>query len=470
MNSKSKKLFNNTVLFLIGNIGSKFIQFILVPLYTYTLTTAQYGVTELIFTTVNFLIPIFSIQVSDGFLRFGLDKKKNKDDVTKMALTVIFFGSLASILFIPVFNISSILSKWLFFFLVILNLRMYRDIFAIRLKILEYNKLYALDSIIYTLVLCISSVIFLVPLRMGIYGYFLSYIVANICSIIFILITSKFSIKILKRKNNTRMLKELILYSLPMIVNSISWWITNASDRYMIEWFMTNSDIGLYSVATKLPTIITSFTGVFNQAWLISSVIEYENEKEKKFYSETFRKFYGLSFLACCFFIMIVKPFMAIYVSNEYYVAWKYAPILIASAISSGIASFMVGIYYACMKNISITITTVIGGIFNIILNLILIPKIGVLGAAIATYISWTIIAFIRMIDIKRIFYFKVNYSRLIFYYILNILEIIAITFFNDIFGYIIAMIITIIMIYSERNLLINIIRNVTKKILSNKT
>ena len=90
MNKKSKKLFKNTLLFFIGSIGSKFIQFILVPLYTYTLTTEQYGKADLLLTLVNFLMPIFSIQLTDALLRFGLDKKINKDNLFNVVFKCLF--------------------------------------------------------------------------------------------------------------------------------------------------------------------------------------------------------------------------------------------------------------------------------------------------------------------------------------------------------------------------------------------
>ena len=130
MKKKSKKLLSNTLLFFIGNLGSKFIQFFMVPLYTYTLTTAEYGTTDLVFTTVNFLIPIFSIQISDGLLRFGLDKNNNNQDLLKSSMYILMFSTILSIIFSPLLALNSDLKEWIFFFVLILNLKMYRDIFS----------------------------------------------------------------------------------------------------------------------------------------------------------------------------------------------------------------------------------------------------------------------------------------------------------------------------------------------------
>lgn len=469
MSKKVQNLLNNTLLFLIGSIGSKIIQFVLVPLYTYTLTTEQYGITEIIITAISILTPIFSMSIADGFLRFGLNKKYDKEEVTSIALKILLFGTVCSVLCIPLFKLSSSISEYLCFFLLILNLRMYRDIFAIRLKIYDKNKLYAIDSIIYTFVLCISNFILLVCFKLEINGYFISHVIANIFSILFICIISKPSIKTILKKTNRELLRKIIIYSLPMIINGIAWWITNASDKFMLAWMMTQSDVGIYSISAKLPTLVTTFTGIFIQAWIISSVIEFDNEKEKKFYSVTFKKYYGLIFLASSSLILIIKLFMKFYVSEEYYIAWKYVPFLVAGAAATGIGEYMVGIYSASMKNINVTLTTLVGGIINIILNYILIQRIGIMGAAISTYISWNVIEIIRIIDIRKIFNFSIDYKNLFLYKAILLIQVVSVTFLDNILGQLISLILFIIFFIMERKLIVLIFDMILNKITKRK-
>lgn len=465
MNSKSKNLLNNTALFLIGNIGSKFIQFFLVPLYTYTLSASQYGTTEIVLTAINFLIPIFSLSIADGFLRFGLDNRNNKEDVTNTALRIVFIGSIMSIICIPVFSLSTILSKWIPYFVLILNLRIYRDVLSIRLKIFNNNKLYALDSMLYTFMLCALSFIFLIPLHMEINGYFLAYVLANVFSIFFIMLTSRFSLKVVFQKVDKVLMRQMIIYSIPMIINGISWWITNASDRFMLEWFMTDADVGVYSVATKVPSFVTTFTGVFSQAWVISSVVEYDRECEKKFYEEIFHKYYCILFLGSALLILILRPFMTIYVSSNFSDAWVYAPLLIASAVASGIAAFTVGIYAASMKNLNVTITTVFGGVVNILLNLVLIPKLGIMGAAISTYISWTLIVILRLFDIKSFFGFYIDYAKLLIFALLNIFQVIVLVSCETLLSTIVSLLVVVAIVLLEKNMMITMINIIFEKI-----
>ncbi|HAR1870681.1 TPA: hypothetical protein IZ532_002487, partial [Enterococcus faecium] len=168
MNEKSNKLYKNTIIFLIGNIGSKIIQFLLVPLYTYTMTTSQYGTTELVFTMSNLLLPLFSIAIADGLLRFGLDTKRNQGEVLRACLTIAFVGSIVSIVFYPLFNAIDGLRGYVVFFMIIMNLQIYNNLLAINLKIQEKNKLFAANSILYTFILGASSAILLGVLKAGI--------------------------------------------------------------------------------------------------------------------------------------------------------------------------------------------------------------------------------------------------------------------------------------------------------------
>ena len=438
MSSKSGTLINNTLIFMVGSIGSKFIQFFLVPLYTYTLTTEEFGITELVLTAANLLMPLFSVSIADGLLRFGLDKNLSKQQVMKCALVIVGIGSLASLMLSPFFMMEKTLGQWLIYFLLILNLRIYRDIFAIFLKINDKNKHFAVDSILYTLELCGLSILFLVPLKMGIEGYFLAHALANLGSIVYLLFAGHPLKGIAGTKTDTKLLKEILIYSVPMIVNGLSWWVANAANRFMLSYYMTESDVGIYSVAAKIPLFIGTFTGVFCQAWIISAVIEFENEQERKFYSVTFHRYAFFLFFAASGLIAIIRPFMHFYVAPEFEIAWQSTPFLIFSTVFTSLAGFMVGVYAAAKKNVSVMITTLLGAIVNIILNAILIPTMGVMGAAFATTIGWALIFVTRIINIKSFFAFYINKRQLLGWIFLLMAQCVGVSYCGNM-GYIIS-------------------------------
>ena len=77
-----KKLFNDSIVFAIGSFGSKLITFFLVGFYTYYLSKSEYGTADLLINSVNILLPVVSLSVSEGVLRFVLDSKDTLEKVS----------------------------------------------------------------------------------------------------------------------------------------------------------------------------------------------------------------------------------------------------------------------------------------------------------------------------------------------------------------------------------------------------
>ena len=97
--NKYKRLVGNSVIFAIGNLGSKLMQFIMIPLYSYTLTTTEYGKVDFLTTVVSLLLPIFSLDIFDAVFRYALDKDDNKQETLNTSL---LFTLVISLITIPI--------------------------------------------------------------------------------------------------------------------------------------------------------------------------------------------------------------------------------------------------------------------------------------------------------------------------------------------------------------------------------
>ena len=427
MQDKEKKLAHNTIIFIIGSLGSKFIQFFLVPFYTWSMSTAEFGSGDIVLTMSEILVPVFSLSISDGLLRFGLDKTLRQENVLKCCLCIDCIGAIISIFCIPIFELYHGLSQWLALFLTIMILRIYRDYFSIYLKINDKNRMYAIDGILYTFTLCIFGILLLSIFKLGVKGYLLSYVIANLVSIIFLLIVGKPIKKIKSGHLDKKLFKDIVRYSIPMVANAMAWWIITASDRLVIQYFMSNDAVGLYSVSSKIPTIISTFSGVFLQAWAISCITEYDSDRDKIFYQKIFDQYYSVMIFVATILIAIIRPFMHVYVSPSFECAWEYTPVLISAAVYSGIFGYFGVIYAAAKNSINVTITTCLGAACNMLLNILLIPCIGIQGAAIATYISWLITSIVRIIDTRKFIAFKINYAKCFFMMTMNIIQCVCV-------------------------------------------
>ena len=417
MVSKDNKYFQlilNTSLFALGNLGSKFIVFILMPLYTNALTTTEYGISELVITGTNLLIPFVSVSIQDATLRFVLDKNYKSGEVLNNTILIIAIGSIVTCILYPFIGLYKAIDGWTQYFLILTIVYMVRNALSIYLKAIGKTKLFAIDSILYTLLLMISNIVLLTVVKLGLKGYFYAIIISTVGSIIILCIFGNVFGSCKKERVNKKLLKEMVIYSLPMVFNNISWWIINSSDKIMIEYFDSASASGIYSVASKIPSILTTLTNIFNQAWIISSVSEYDTTRDGKFYSRTFTVFNCMLVMVASGIVLIIKPFMQIYVGANFVESWQYIPLLLLGSIFQSYAAFFGAIYTSAKKNVSIMSTTLIAAVINIVLNAILIPTIGIQGAVIATAVAYFVVFVFRMIDSQKYMQFEVQVTRVL--------------------------------------------------------
>lgn len=414
MNQKYKRLASDTGLFALGNFGSKFILFFLVPLYTNVMTSEEYGTADLITTSVYLIFPFLTLSINDSILRFCLDKKEDPKKILWQAMYVLLSSSVLTLIAYPIILQLNLFCGYDKYFLFIALLYPYRSALSLYLKATNKVRLFAIDSILYTIVLCISNILLLLVFKLGLVGYLLSQIIAITTSIVYIITIGK----AIRAKDAVRidkeLLKRMLAYCVPMIANAASWWVINSSDRYMLKYMMDASSVGIYSVATKMPSLLTSIVSVFYQAWLISAIVEYEEGRDKRFYENVFTFYSIILIVGASAGMIVLKPFMRLYVGPDFTDSWRYVPILLIASIFSTFANFFMALYKSAKKNIREVISTSLGAAINIILNFSLIPIIGIQGACVATLLSEAAMAFFVIFDTRRFFCFEINFRRFI--------------------------------------------------------
>lgn len=413
MNSKYKDLSKNILLFTISNFGSKIIAFLMVPLYTYVLTTSQYGEIDLISTTVQLIIPVLTVNIQDAVLRFALDKRHNPDDVLEVALRILFLGSiilgilLIGIYYSKFFNLGI---NYFLFLYVSFVFGALNNILTMYLKANDEVRILAIFGITQTIITCLANILFLVVWKMGVNGYFIANTIGIFINDVGLICFGKIDKFSLKNRHKI-LLKAMVIYSAPLILNSIAWWINNASDRYILTFFCGAAANGIYAVAYKIPTILTTVQSIFYNAWSISAIKEFDSQDKDGFLGNVYTLYSGMSILSCATILLMNRWLASILYSKEFFQAWMYTPALLVGTVFNGLALFN-GCFYTVVKRTKeISVTTVLGAGVNIVLNFILIPYIGALGAAFATMIGYGITWLIRTIRMRRIVTLQVNWK-----------------------------------------------------------
>ena len=231
--SRYKKLITNTLIFTISEFASKFLMFFMLPLYTSYMNSGDYGISDLINTTINLIIPILTLSIFSSVMRFCLESYSNKTQAFMIGLKITLLGIVVLLFMYPILKRFESISNYLMLFYLMYIANALDLLFSHFARGLSKIKVLGITGIIKTLMVIVLNIIFLARLNMGIKGYMLSYILASFASAILLAVSLKFWEYLSFEKPDKELKEEMIKYSLPLIPNSLSWWLNNSANRYI---------------------------------------------------------------------------------------------------------------------------------------------------------------------------------------------------------------------------------------------
>ncbi len=450
--NKIKSLFSDTLAFTLSNFASKILVFLLLPLYTAVLSTKEYGIADLITNTVNVLYPILTLSIMEATLRFAFEKNSNKENVLCNSLLIVFLSELIVILFSPfVSRINKDISDfWIWFIVIYLGFNL-QQVFSQYLKGIGKSKIFAISGVVQTAVVLISNIVCLLLLKTGLSGYLLSIALGYYFNCLFMLVTGKIRIK--RFFIDKDLMKNMLKFSIPTIPVIISWWISTSADKYIIIAFNGLAASGIYSVAYKIPSILTMFTSIFNSAWTLSAIRNVEEEDNAAFHSKIYKYYNTINVLACSLLIILSKWLASLLFAKKFFEAWKFVPYLLIAYVFSGLAGFLASSFRASKNTKDLFISTLIGSLANIILNFYFIKHFGNMGAAFTTLLGFALTFYIRSYNIKKIIDIKINILGDSLIYSLLFIQASLIAFEVKYGNYISILIFIIILIYFRKQI-----------------
>ena len=403
---------SNTVLISIGTFGSKLLSFLMVRFYTGILTPGDYGTADLIMQAANLLLPVVSMGIVNSVFRFSVDHPRSRKSIFSAGFYTITAGAA------PLAGIALLLSGTSMFhgyaaLIACYTLAScYHSLCAEFIRARGSTALFARQGLLNTALVVGLNLLFLVVFRLGITGYVLSVALADALCALYLVWKARLW-KLLIRHPRKRMFRQMLRYSIPLIPTTVFWWITSVSDRYMIAEFLGADANGLYAVAYKIPTMLALLSGIFLEAWQFSAISEAEGSRTAhiRFYSQVWRAFQAVMFLAGSGMIALCHEEIRLLAASEYYDAWVYVPVLSFSMVISAFVTFLGSVYMVTEKSGLSFWTAMAGAGTNLALNLLLIPSIGIQGAAIATAASYLLSFIIRVATARRLLPFRL-YTR----------------------------------------------------------
>ncbi|MCR5734045.1 MAG: polysaccharide biosynthesis C-terminal domain-containing protein [Lachnospiraceae bacterium] len=402
---KLKYFAGNMALFTISNFVSKILVFLLVPFYTNVLSTADYGIADVMQTTLLLLVPALTVNMGEAALRYGIDRADKRREILKYGVKY----NLRACLFVLILCVAASLfirpyRGYLLVFSLLFFANCFYEYLILFFQGLEKVKIVVCGSVFSTVILIASNLFWLLVVKAGLYGYLFSQIASfSMASVLMLLLARKHASYIYeKTEGDDAFEKELLDYGKPLIAYSTGAWINNASDRYLVSLLCGVSVNGIYGVAYKIPSILTVFQRIFAQSFQMSATKSYNDGDKNEFFSMMFKSYNAFMVTGCSFLILIVRFLASFMFKKDFYAAWVYVPPLVISVVFGALTGFFGSICLANKDSKAMGKATFTGALINVVLNLILIPKLSAMGAAIATAVSYYVMFMMAYQVVKK--------------------------------------------------------------------
>ena len=455
MAKEMKSLAKDTAIYGGTNILSKFLNWMLVVLYTYTLPSpAEYGVVTNLYAWTSLLLVILTYGMETGFFRFANKDVENAPKVYGNSLIAVGFTSLLFSIFIVVFQhpVANLLHYnqhpeyiWM------LGLSVAMDAFSsipfVYLRFIKRPYAFAGMKLFYIALSIVLNVFFLVvcPWLMKVApstvswfydpNYGVGYVfVANIISTsIQTLVLTKF-ISGAKFDFDSRLLKQILKYSYPLLFLGIAGIANQNLDKMMFPFLQFGeqgkTDLGIYGAVSKLALVIMMFTQAFRFAYEPFVFAKHKDKDSKQTYSDAMKFFVIFSFLIFLG-MMLYMDIIKYLVPSNYWIGLKIVPIILFSFIFQGIF-FNLSIWYKLTdKNHYGAWFSAIGTVIIFVGNVLLVPKFSYWGCVWTAFAGYLVVMLLSYFFGQKFMPINYNLKKLGIYLLLTIVLFVVSTFIH---------------------------------------
>jgi O-antigen/teichoic acid export membrane protein len=441
MFDKIKALSKETLIYGTNTIIGRFLNFLFVPLYTNIFAPGEFGIVANIYAYIAILNVFFTIGLESGYFRFAstLEKGSNKENFTHPFLGI-FINSLllSSILFVFAGNLNSLflVDESRVYLIRYTAVILFFDAISIvpfaYLRLQHKAVLFVTLKILNIVINVTLNFVLILVLKWGIESVLISNIIASVITFITVLpiIYKNFSISF-----NKDLAKELLKFSLPYIPAGISSNLVQVINRPMLYAITGNANsVGIFQANYKLGIFMMLFVSMFEFAWRPFFMQNFQMPDAKKLFSKIMTIFVIVGSFIFIILTLFIEDIVKIplfgrgtLVGKAYWSGLAIVPIILFSYLLYGMyINLMAGIYIE-KKTKYLPIITGGAALTSILFNLILIPPLGIQGAALSSLLSY--MAMLIGIFIVSQKYYPINYE---YAKIVTVFLIIGIIFFAN--------------------------------------
>ena len=468
--NKKKELIKNTIIIFLGKFSTQFLTFFLLPLYTKFLDSSDYGTIDLIMTYITLFVPVLTIQYEMGTFRYLIDNRNNQKQQNKIIYNSLrFFLNITLLCLTIALLLPFVISIKNFYYIIMcIVAMMYSNLLMQIARGLGKNIDYSITCFIVGISNIILNIVMIIVLKFDGKSILISSFLSNIIGALYLFIKLKIYKNISKKLTDSNITKDIIKYSWPLVPNTISWWLINASDRTIVTFLISSSANGIYAISTKFSAIISSILYIFNLSWTESASLHIDDDDRDEFFSNVNDDILRLMSSVCILLISFMPILFSIFINEKYIDAYKYIPINILASFFNCIVSIYSSIYVAKKMTKQVASTSFLAALINIIVDLVLIKFIGLYAAALSTAIAYIVMSIYRSIDLRKII--KIKYDKKLLLSIILVFTLSVLLYYQkNIFFIILNMIIAVLYSIIVNKKIIILIKNKSRKLILKK-
>ncbi len=405
------KALRNSILYSSVSILRSAIAFFLLPLYTSQLTTEDYGIIAVVNSIVSLLSFFFTLSLHGAISRFYYEYNDEEDKLKRLLGTIVSFVFLFSLVLGLVFFIFnayllSPLAKgihfypYLFLGLITVTLSPVYLLYQTLLQTEHNAQKYSINGLLFFIINVGFKILFILPLNLSATGVLLANALTNLLFFTHSIYQLRKKVKICV---DFGYLKKALKYCLPLLPHSMSSWIMAALDKVLLNNSKSTVSAGIYNVGFQFGSLMGMLVYGFNQAyspWLMQALSK--DDKEELEQIKIFLEFIIIVFLYMSVIFIFISPFLLRFMTDKsYWEGWKVIPFIVYGNMFNLIYVIYINpVFYANSR--MIPVVTFLSAGCSIILNLILIPKYGIKGAAFSNACSNLVASMVAVMMQKK--------------------------------------------------------------------
>ena len=394
-------LLGNTLVFALGGLAIKAVSLVLMPLYTTALTAGEYGTAELLNSAIEIVLPLLSAGVVEALYRFSIDDDVPKDELFADSLVVLGGGVVCAGAACALGHVLWNMEHAGSFFVLFCSVCLFKATTQLA-RGLGHVRRFVAYGLINALAMVVSTYLLLVRAHLGVEGYLWSFTIGYLVGGLVAFLGSGEYRLLAPFRFDRDLLRRMLVYSLPLVPNLLSWWLVSVSGRYVVLWGSGVVAAGLFTAASKMPALVNIVASVFQQAWQYSTAREINSPDRGAFFGVVMRGYSLATLTVAGLVIALNRPISRVMLQAEFAEGWRYVPLLMLVA-SFGVISIFFESFYQALKNSGVLMaSTALGAGVNVVLGVALVPFMGPWGAGLAGAVAYMLVLVVRARDLRR--------------------------------------------------------------------